>query len=69
MIHYRTRYQDDICRFIRSPFSFTSKKVIRVKCINFLGKDEDEEHKMAVLRVAQLVEPYVDKVTVNVTKT
>ena len=50
-------------------FADLLKKVIRVKCINFLGKDEDEEHKMAVLRVAQLVEPYVDKVTVNVTKT
>ena len=33
---------------------------------SFLGVDEDEEHKMAVLWVAQLIAPYVDKVAVNV---
>ena len=32
----------------------------------FLGIDEDEEHKIPVLWVAQFIAPYVDKVTVNV---
>ena len=32
----------------------------------FLGIDKDEEHEKAVLWVAQLIAPYVDKVTVNV---